>query len=205
MLAAAAKRGLYIRMTLEILPRPLSYVAQLESRNTACINLVVIHCTELPDLDTARTWGEKVIHPDSRTGNSGHFYIDRDGSIEEWVPAIHVAHHVRGYNQKSIGIELINNGRYPGWFNSRHQQMTEPYPLAQIQALVVLLRALTVKLSGLVQVTGHDALDTALIPADDNPNIMIRRKLDPGPCFPWQAVLSEVSLDYFTTHKQVEN
>ena len=192
-------------MTLKILPRPLSYIAQLESRSTDGINLVVIHCTELPDLDAARNRGEKEIYPVSRTGNSGHFYIDRDGSIEEWVPVSRVAHHVRGHNLKSIGIELINSGRYPHWFNSGHQQMTEPYPHTQIQALVVLLLALTEKLPGLVQVVGHDELDTALIPADDNPNIMIRRKLDPGPCFPWHAVLSGVPLDRFTPREQVKN
>ena len=72
---------------------------------------MVIHCTELPDLGMARGFGEKVMHKNSHTGNSGHFYIDRDGSIEEWVPVNRVAHHVRGFNSKSIGIELVNNGR----------------------------------------------------------------------------------------------
>lgn len=186
-------------MALKILPRPLSYIEQLDSRSTDNIDLVVIHCTELPDLDIARTWGEREIHPDSQSGNSGHFYIDRDGSIEEWVPAGRVAHHVRGLNSQSIGIELVNTGRYPHWFHTDHQQMTEPYPPPQIQALVVLLSDLSVKLPALVKIAGHEDLDTALIPADDNPGIMIRRKLDPGPCFPWQDVLSRVPLTRFTS------
>ena len=186
-------------MTLKVLARPLSYVDNLDSRDIDSINLVVIHCTELPDLDTARTWGEKQSHPDSQSGNSGHFYIDRDGTVEEWVPANRVAHHVRGHNPNSIGIELVNTGRYPDWFHVGHQQMTEPYPQPQIQALVGLLNDLSVKLPALVEITGHEDLDTALVPADDDPGIMIRRKLDPGPCFPWQDVLSRVPLTRFTS------
>ena len=42
------------------------------------VDLVVIHCTELPDLAIAREYGERVLH-DNGSGNSGHFYIDRDG------------------------------------------------------------------------------------------------------------------------------
>jgi len=185
-------------MTAEILSRPLAYIERLAQRDTNNIRLVVIHCTELPDLDTARTWGEKEIYRDSHTGNSGHFYIDRDGRIEEWVPVSRVAHHVRNHNSHSVGIELVNTGRYPHWFHSGHQRMTESYPPSQIQALVVLLHDLTVKLPGLGQIAGHEDLDTALIPADDHATIMIRRKLDPGPCFPWQNVLSGIPLERLT-------
>lgn len=181
-------------MALEILSRPLTYIERLNRRSTESINLVVIHCTELPDLDTARVYGEKEMHAESHTGNSGHFYIDRDGSIEEWVPINRVAHHVRGFNSRSIGVELVNSGRYPDWFHSTQQHMTEPYPPALIRALIVLLNDLRQKLPSLMQIAGHEALDTELIAADDNPDIMIRRKLDPGIHFPWQHVLSHVSL-----------
>jgi len=155
---------------------------------------VVIHCTELPDLAMARKFGEKVMHMDSQTGNSGHFYIDRDGSIEEWVPLNRVAHHVKGVNLKSIGIELVNNGRYPDWFHSGCQQMTEPYPTNQVEALIVLLNELTEKLPRLALIAAHEDLDTDLVAADDNPGVLISRKLDPGIHFPWQDVLSEISL-----------
>jgi N-acetylmuramoyl-L-alanine amidase len=158
---------------------------------------VVIHCTELPDLAMAREFGEKVMHKHSRTGNSGHFYIDRDGSIEEWVPVNRVAHHVRGFNSKSIGIELVNNGRYPDWFHSTQQQMTEHYPQAQIEALILLLNDLGQALPGLKLIAGHEVLDTEMIAADDNPDIMINRKLDPGVHFPWQDVLFRVPLNRY--------
>ena len=136
-------------MTIEISRHPLSYVKRLDSRCTDCINLVVIHCTELPDLTMAREYGERIHHTQSRSGNSGHFYVDRDGSIEQWVPLDRVAHHVRGLNPRSIGIELVNNGRYPDWYQSSHQQMTERYPDTQIEALVSLIAYLVAQLPGL--------------------------------------------------------
>jgi len=50
---------------------PLPYEERLESRPSARIDLVVVHCTELPDLATAREYGERELHA-SGTGNSGH-------------------------------------------------------------------------------------------------------------------------------------
>lgn len=87
-----------------IADRPLPYVDLLAARPLAAVGRVVLHCTELPDLAMARVWGERVVHP-SGTGNSGHYYVDRDGAIECWVPPERTAHHVRGHNADSIGIE----------------------------------------------------------------------------------------------------
>jgi N-acetylmuramoyl-L-alanine amidase len=70
-------------VSLNILQRPLAYADRLQSRGSDNITLLVIHCTELPDLAMARVWGEKVHHPEAQTGNSGHFYVDRNGSVEE--------------------------------------------------------------------------------------------------------------------------
>src|SRR3546814_10152973 len=93
---------------------------RLEQRPLSAIDLVVIHCTELPDLASAREYGERVLY-DSGTGNSGHYYIDRDGRVLQFIAPERSTHHTRGYNQRSIGIELINAGRYPNWLDSRQQ------------------------------------------------------------------------------------
>ena len=58
----------------------LPYVERLEARPVEAVDMVVVHCTELPDLATARSYGERVLYSASGTGNSGHWYIDRDGS-----------------------------------------------------------------------------------------------------------------------------
>lgn len=173
---------------------PLSYVDRLDERPLASIELVVIHATELPDLAMAREYGERIHYEGSQTGNSGHFYIDRDGSVHQWVPIERVAHHVRGYNEKSVGIELVNRGRWPDWLDSRRQEWPEDYSEAQIEALIVLLSELRSRLPGLRYIAGHDELDTGTVAASDDPAVEVRRKLDPGPRFPWDRVLDEGDL-----------
>ncbi|MGY8565334.1 N-acetylmuramoyl-L-alanine amidase [Paracidovorax citrulli] len=177
--------------------QPLPYVAQLGERAPADVDLVVIHCTELPDLAMARSYGERVLY-DSGSGNSGHYYIDRDGSIVEYVPVHRIAHHVSGYNPRSIGIELVNTGRYPHWLDSRHQAMDEPYPDPQIDALIDLLQHLCATLPGLRHIAGHEALDTREEVASDDPDRRVARKRDPGPLFPWPRVLAAVTLSPVT-------
>ena len=81
---------------------PLPYVDALTARDPGDIDTVVIHCTELPDLATARAYGERVLYA-SGTGNSGHYYIDRDGRTTRFVADTRVAHHTFGYNPRSIG------------------------------------------------------------------------------------------------------
>ena len=173
---------------------PLSYEDRLDARAIEQIDLVVIHCTELPHLAMAREYGERILHADSQTGNSGHFYIDRDGSIVRYVRPDRVAHHVRGHNPRSIGIELVNTGRYPDWLDSRHQAMDDPYADAQVEALIALLNRLRRELPNLQWIAGHEDLDTAQVPASDDADKMVARKRDPGPLFPWGKVLAAVPL-----------
>jgi len=172
----------------------LSYSGKLGSRTTSDVSLVVIHCTELPDLAMAREYAETIRYSASGTGNSGHFYIDRDGRVEEWVPVNRVAHHVRDHNLHTIGIELVNLGRYPNWFDSSHQEMTESYPRVQIDALVDLILLLSQKLPALRFITGHERLDIEQVRASDNPDALVYRKRDPGPLFPWLQVLHDIPL-----------
>ena len=179
---------------LEVIDAPLPYVARLPSRALTRIELVVVHCTELPDLATAREYGERILYPESGTGNSGHYYIDRDGSIQCWVAPGRVAHHVRGYNAGAIGIELVNNGRWPDWLATGHQAMDEPYADAQVQALIDLLQHLQATLPALRDIAGHEDLDREDVAASDNPSRQVRRKRDPGPRFPWSRVLEATSL-----------
>ncbi|MEO5962925.1 MAG: N-acetylmuramoyl-L-alanine amidase [Thermomonas sp.] len=173
---------------------PLTYATALASRPLDEIDLVIIHCTELPDLAMARAFGERVLYVDSGTGNSGHYYIDRDGGIVEFVEPGHVAHHTRGYNPRSLGIELVNIGRYPDWLDSRHQAMEEAYTEAQIEALIALLHDLRARIPSLSLVAGHEDLDLDEVEASDDPRLTVRRKRDPGPRFPWSRVLAEVPL-----------
>jgi len=187
----------------DIRVEPLPYEARLEKRELAQVDLVVIHCTELPDLATAREYGERVLYEPRAdggggTGNSGHFYIDRDGSVHRWVGLDRIAHHVRGYNARSVGIELVNTGRYPDWLDSRRQAMDEPYTEAQIAALAALLQQLQAGLPSLRWIAGHEDLDTAEVAASNDASLQVRRKRDPGPRFSWARVLGSSALQRFS-------
>ena len=172
----------------------LPYVSSLESRPDESIDLVVIHCTELPDLATAREYGQHIHYTETGTGNSGHFYIEQNGRVEQWVPPNRVAHHVRGFNERSIGIELDNSGRYPHWLDSNRQVMTDVYPLSQISSLIKLLHKLSTELPELKWIAGHESLDTSQVRASNDPELFVYRKRDPGPLFPWSKLLSAIDL-----------
>ncbi|MCB1552658.1 MAG: N-acetylmuramoyl-L-alanine amidase [Xanthomonadales bacterium] len=182
---------------LPIRDEPLAYVARLDARAESLVEGIVVHCTETPDLATARSLGEHLLYS-SGTGNSGHYYIDRDGSVWSYVPITRVAHHVRGHNGNTIGIELVNRGRWPRWLDSDHQGMNEPYPDAQIDALIRLLQKLEQDLPQLRWIAGHEDLDRERVPAQDRPDALIHRKLDPGPLFPWPRVLAGTGLQRST-------
>jgi N-acetylmuramoyl-L-alanine amidase len=167
---------------------PLSYETHLDRRRLDTVDLVVIHCTELPDLAMAREFGERVRYA-NRTGNSGHYYIDTDGTIHRFVAPDRIAHHTYNHNTHSIGIEIVNVGRYPNWNDSRHQAFTAPYTRQQIDALLALLRKLRADIPSLHRIAGHEDLDRRMEPASDDPSIMLPRRQDPGPLFPWDEVV----------------
>lgn len=181
-----------------VLIEPLPYETRLQARPLSQVDLVVIHCTELPDLAMAREYGQRVLYPvpdaPDGTGNSGHYYIDRDGAVHRWIAPERIAHHTRGYNPRSIGIELVNTGRYPHWLDSRHQAMEEVYSEVQIAALIDLLASLRTTIPTLDLIAGHEELDTTEVEASDDATRQVRRKRDPGPLFPWARVLAMVPL-----------
>ncbi len=63
---------------------PLPYESRLQQRALDTIDLVVIHCTELPDMQMTREFGERVRYADG-TGNSGHYYIEENGTVYRFV------------------------------------------------------------------------------------------------------------------------
>ncbi|MBL8263755.1 MAG: N-acetylmuramoyl-L-alanine amidase [Xanthomonadaceae bacterium] len=171
---------------------PLPYEQKLDARPLSQIDLVVVHCTETPTLASAREFGERVLYEGSGTGNSGHYYIDRDGRVLIYVRPDRVAHHVRGHNPRSIGIELVNTGRYPHWRDSKHQAMDEPYPEAQVVALIALLAHLQAQFPSVKFIAGHEDLDREMEQALDDPSVLVPRKRDPGPLFPWDRIMQAV-------------
>lgn len=173
---------------LPIALQPVSYVTRLQQRALDAVDQVVIHCTELPTRALAREYAERILYPDSGTGACGHYYVDTDGSLAEFVPVERVAHHCVGYNARSIGIELDHPGRWPQWLHAQQPHLNTPYPDAQIEALLGLMQHLVVRCPGLRWMAGHEELDSRLVPATDDPTVCVPRKRDPGPMFPWSWV-----------------
>lgn len=168
-----------------IIDNTLPFCDELPSRPDTSIDTVILHCTELPTLEQSFAVAEQ-----DRLHRSGHLYIDRDGSIYRLVPEDRVARHTRGWNERSIGIELINRGRYAEWFDSRRQVPTEGYPAPQIDALKNILGYLRVRFPSLSKLLRHSDVDLREVPSSDNPDVLVRRRIDPGPLFPWNETLS---------------
>lgn len=171
----------------------LSYWQKLGQRSTDDLNLIVIHATELSDMAEAREYGERILY-ESGTGASGHYYIDRDGSTEQYVPDNRIANHTSGWNQKSLSVELVNRGRYPNWYQSDSQVMREPYPQIQIDALITLMTKMKQNYPTITFIQGHEDLDRRKVASDNDPNIYVERKMDPGNYFPWVEVLDRINL-----------
>ena len=130
--------------------------------------LVVLHYTVEPTLEGSR---RILSDPGRATPVSSHYLIDRDGRIEQLVADHLRARHAGAgrwgsftdVNDVSIGIEIVNTGR-------------EPFPQAQIDALIALLQDLRARHRfDPRQVIAH---------ADLAPG----RKVDPGPQFPWRRL-----------------
>lgn len=104
-----------------------------------------------------------------------HYIVGPDGEVARSVPEDEVAFHAVDHNEESIGIELINAG-----------DGREPYPPEQIAALVELIGGIRKRWSiPLSEVKGHEDVDRSTFPCGGR---QARRKQDPGPLFPWEAV-----------------
>lgn len=144
-------------------------------------NFIMIHHTAQNSLEqTIRTFQLE------RTMVSSHYVISRDGEVVQMVNDYARAHHAGGgkwgsitdMNSMSIGIEMDNNGT------------TDPWPEEQIDALIELLKILTVKY--------EIPPANFLAHADWAP----ARKVDPNK-FPWKK-LAENGFGYWYDETNLE-
>lgn len=149
------------------------------------VRQVVIHATGGPDCDPLRrfrggTLDGIVAHFLRHQGRiSIHYIIGRDGEVVRMVPESMVAHHARGQNADSVGIELVNDG-----------DGRDPFADAQIVALTSLLRDILDRY-GLTEsdIRTHAELDDSYLSCNGR---RIKRKQDPGPAFPWTTLQREL-------------
>lgn len=167
-------------------------LGQAEARSSGAprtqpIDMVVIHSTGGPTCDAATgkpiwvgagTLEENLHQIEAHPRLGIHYMIDRDGAVRSSVPENQVAHHVFHYSQRSIAIELINEG-----------DGKDPFPQAQLDALVNLLRDIVQRHHiARDNIKRHADLDHARMSCDASQ----RRKVDPGAAYPHQQVLDRV-------------
>lgn len=151
------------------------------------IDMVVIHSTGGPTCDAktgkpiwveAGTLDENLRKIEAHPLLGIHYMIDRDGTLRASVPEEQMVHHVFHYSQRSIAIELINDGNG-----------IDPFPDAQLASLVALLRDITQR-RGIARdgIKRHSDLDHARLSCDRSQ----RRKVDPGAAFPYESILNRV-------------
>lgn len=131
--------------------------------------MLVLHYTGMPGAAEALA---RLTDPNAKV--SSHYLIDEDGAayrlVEEgrraWHAGVGCWRDVTDVNSASIGIEIVNPGHEFGY---------RPFPLAQMQAVAVLCRALLARHPAIAprNVVGHS--DVAPL-----------RKQDPGELFDWR-------------------
>lgn len=169
------------------IPRP----SPNHNTRTCPIDMIVLHYTGNGTLEQVLN---KLADPASKV--SAHYVVDKDGTVYEMVNPDRRAWHAgvsnwqgkRDINSRSIGIEIINNGR-------------DPYPLRQLDIVAALCRHFIEKHDiPLYNVVGHS-------------DIAPGRKDDPGPLFLWNrlarykvALMPDATLgDRFRTSKLFGN
>ncbi|TAG78914.1 MAG: N-acetylmuramoyl-L-alanine amidase [Burkholderiales bacterium] len=148
------------------------------------VDMIVLHSTGGPTCDAktgkpiwvkAGTLEENMRTIEAHPTLGIHYMLDRDGTLRTSIPEAQVAHHVLTYSGRSIAIELINDG-----------DGIDPFPAAQLDALVMLMREIVARYP--VQRSGikrHSDLDHGRMPCDPQR----RRKVDPGDAFPFALMV----------------
>ena len=137
------------------------------------VDMLVIHYTGMV---SARAAVDRLCDPAAQV--SAHYVIDQDGTITQLVAEEQRAWHAglsfwRGetdINSRSVGIELVNPGHEFGY---------EPFPEAQIQALIRLGQGI---------VRRHPIAPRNVVGHSD---VAPSRKQDPGELFPWAELAAQ--------------
>ncbi len=157
------------------------------------VDAIIIHSLGGPDcLDgvvfhrqiegTAAEWATVFA---KLPGVSIHYVVGRDGAVAAGLPESKIASHAIGWNRRSIGIELVNNG-----------DGKDPFSEAQLAALIRLVREIRARHPQVTpaNIRRHSDIDRSTFPARKHGQActQFRRKLDPGDAFPWPGFLETI-------------
>lgn len=150
------------------------------------VDAVIVHSLGGPDCSNGSRFFKQIDGDASTWARtfaklplvSIHYVIDREGVVESVIPEAMAASHAVGWNQRSIGIELVNNG-----------DGVDPFPRPQIGALLRLIESIRSRHPDVAveRVLRHSDVDRTTFSAARHGRrcSAFRRKLDPGDAFPW--------------------
>lgn len=172
------------------------------------VELLVLHYTAGYSAASSVSW---FLKPEAKA--SAHFVIERDGVVTQMAPLEDRTWHAGGgssrwrgkaVNSRSIGIEIANLGPLKadgrgGWidvygrawrgtpFLDTSGRAWEPYPEAQIVAVLGLVAELKRRFPVLAL---HDESQGQLPRICGHQDVDPKRKIDPGPAWPWSRLRS---------------
>lgn len=183
--ARARLRVVPFILSLFLVP-PTTYATRRGHERQHVIDAVIIHSLGGPDCRDGRRFFKQIDGDAAQwtktfaslPGVSIHYVIGRDGTVVSAIPEDLAASHAIGWNQRSIGIELVNNG-----------DGTDPFPVAQMDALLHLTREIRQRHPAITtdRILRHSDVDRSMF-SDATFGAgcsAFRRKLDPGAAFPW--------------------
>ena len=160
------------------------------------VDAVIVHSLGGPDCQQGTRFFRRIVG-DARAWIttfarlpivSIHYVVGRDGAVAAGIPEAEAASHAVGWNQRSIGIELVNNG-----------DGADPFPAAQVAALRQLVAGIRARHPAVTpeRVLRHSDVDRTTFPAARHGEACtaFRRKLDPGEAFPWDAFTAALARD----------
>jgi len=128
--------------------------------------------------DDAQFW-KRYLGKDTIDGI--HYVIGRDGTVAASIAESEIANHATIANGRSIGIELVHRG-----------DGKEPFPTAQIDALIKLIEDIRTRHDiPLSHIVRHSDVDQRLCPCAGSP---YRRRQDPGANFPIDRIRAAVAV-----------
>ncbi|MBL8999791.1 MAG: N-acetylmuramoyl-L-alanine amidase [Phycisphaerae bacterium] len=167
------------------------------------VDRIVVHSTFVKSKKPAEWFGKDAIFAVWRaekdsTGKpfiSVHYFIDREGKVFQLVPEKEIANHAKGYNSRSVGVELA------GIADEFAKEAKEAgasdadlaYTDAQYKALSGLLTDIKTRHSEAKAIKHSDIYEK------DDKGEYKRRKSDPGSKFDEKKLSSKV--DWTTSHK----
>ena len=113
------------------------------------INTIVIHCSATPEAMTYPLESLRADHKKRGFVDVGyHYYIRKDGTVQEGRPLNQIGAHAKGYNTGSIGI------CYEGGLDA-NRKPKDTRTEAQKKSMLVLLKATLRLYPTITRICGH--------------------------------------------------